>query len=110
MISGEEYMKLLKIKEPIGQFLTKNGTYDEIDKITKDDLIRITESVLDSSGDLEPYDEERIKNQAHQIVYKSIYSNLKALENRRQEFIDESDRLYIDDYKKYVEDLSQQSK
>lgn len=110
MISGEEYMKLLKIEEPIGQFLTKDGTYDEIDKITKDDLIRITENVLESSGELEPYDEARIKNQAHQVVYKSIYSNLKALENRRQEFIDESDRLYIDDYKKYVEDLSQQSK
>jgi hypothetical protein len=102
-------MKLLKIEEPVGQFLTKYGTYDTIDKITKEDLLRITESVLENSGELELYDEEKIKNQAHQVVYKSIYSNLKALENRRQEFIDESERLYLDDYKKYVEDLSQQS-
>ena len=110
MISGEVYMKLLKIEEPLGQFLTKDGTYDTIDKITKEDLLRITKSVLESSGELEPYDEEKIKNQAHQVVYKSIYSNLKALENRRQEFIDESDRLYIDDYKKYVEDISHRDK
>jgi hypothetical protein len=108
-ISGEGYMKLLKIEEPVGQFLTKYGTYYTIDKITKEDLLRITESVLENSGELELYDEEKIKNQAHQVVYKSIYSNLKALENRRQEFIDESERLYLDDYKKYVEDLSQQS-
>jgi hypothetical protein len=51
---------------------------------------------------LEPYDEEKLKNQAHQVVYKSIYSNLKALEDRRQEFIDESERLYLEDYKKYI--------
>jgi hypothetical protein len=60
------------------------------------------DKVLDSSGELEPYDEEKLKNQAHQVVYKSIYSNLKALEDRRQEFIDESERLYLEDYKKYI--------
>ena len=100
-------MKLLKIDGAIGHFLTKSGSYHEIDKITKDDLLRIVENVLDGSGELEPYDEERIKNQAHQVVYKSIYNNLKALEDRKQEFNDESERLYLEDYKRYMEDASQ---
>lgn len=101
-------MKLLKIEDKLGHYLGSDGSYHEIDKITKDDLLRIMEKVLDKSGGLDEYDEEAIKNQAHQVVYKSIYSNLKALEDRRQEFIDESERLYLEDYKKYVEDASQQ--
>lgn len=101
-------MKLLKIEDHLGLFLSKDGSYRSIDEITKDDLLRIMERVLESSGELDPYDEEKIKNQAHQVVYKSIYSNLKALEDRKQEFIDESERLYLEDYKKYMEDASPQ--
>ena len=101
-------MKLLKIENDTGNFITKDGSYDTIDNITKEDLLRIVEGVLNNSGDLDPYDEEKIKNQAHQIVYKSIYNNLKALKDRRQEFVDESERLYLEDYKKYVENSSQQ--
>lgn len=108
MMTGGEFMKLLRIENHLGQFLTKDGSYHIIDEITKDNLLWIMERVLDSTGELEPYDEEKIKNQAHQVVYKSLYNNLKALEERRQEFIDESERLYLEDYKKYVEDASQQ--
>jgi hypothetical protein len=101
MVGGKS-MKLLRIDGDIGQFLTKDGSYHTIDEITKEALLWIMDKVLDSSGELEPYDEEKLKNQAHQVVYKSIYSNLKALEDRRQEFIDESERLYLEDYKKYI--------
>jgi hypothetical protein len=101
-------MKLLRIEDHLGQFLTEDGSYHAIDEITKDALLWIMEKVLDSAGELDPYEDEKIKNQAHQVVYKSIYSNLKALEDRRQEFIDESERLYLEDYKKYIEDASQQ--
>ncbi|MBU4237538.1 MAG: hypothetical protein KKI01_14620 [Proteobacteria bacterium] len=100
-------MKLLKIDENLGLFLKKEGGYSTVDNITKDDLLRIMENVLEGSGELDPYSEEEIKNQAHQVVYKSIYSNLKALEERRQEFMDESERLYLEDYKKYVEETAQ---
>jgi hypothetical protein len=109
MTQERESMKLLRIENHLAQFLAKDGTYSTIDKITKEDLLRIMKGVLDSAGELDPYDEEKIKNQAHQVVYKSIYSNLKALEDRKQEFIDESERLYLDDYKKYIDDSSQQS-
>ena len=107
MVEGES-MKLLKIENNFGHFLTEDGEYQTIDEITKEALLWIMGKVLDKTGELEPYDEEKIKNQAHQVGYKSIYSNLKALEDRRQEFIDESERLYLDDYKKYTEDAQQQ--
>lgn len=102
-------MKLLIIDNNLGLFLNKDGKYSTIDTITKDDLLRIMENVFDGSGELDPYSEEEIKNQAHQVVYKSIYSNLKALEERRQEFIDESERIYLEDYKKYVDDVARQT-
>lgn len=101
-------MKLLKIEGVLGQFRSKDGSYHDIDKITKDDLLWIMERVLDNTGELEPFDKDKIPNKAHQVVYKSIYSNLKALEDRRQEFIDESERLYLEDFKRYKEDAPQQ--
>lgn len=101
-------MKLLRIDGNSGQFLADDQTFHGIDKITKEALLWIMERVLDGSGELEEYDEERIKNQAHQVVYKSVYGNLKALEDRRKEFVDEAERLYLEDYKRYVEDASQQ--
>jgi hypothetical protein len=102
-------MKLLKIENHLGMYLNKEGGYSTIDKITKEDLLRLVEGILEGTGELEPYEEDEIKNQAHQVVYKSIYNNLKALDERKQEFKDESERLYIDDYKKYVEDVAQQT-
>ena len=101
-------MKLLKIENHLGHYLAEDGGYHEIDQITKAALLWILERVRDGSGELDEYDEDELKNQAHQVVYKSVYSNLKALEHRRQEFIDESERLFLEDYKRYVEDASQQ--
>ncbi len=102
-------MKLLKIENHLGQYWTEDGAYHEIDQITKEALLWILERVLDGSEELDEYDEDKLRNQAHQVVYKSIYSNLKALYARRQEFIDESERLFLEDYKRYVEDTSQQA-
>lgn len=95
-------MKLLKIEKSLGYYRAEDGAYHEIDKITKEALLWILERVLDKSGELDEYNEAKLKNQAHQVVYKSIYSNLKALEERRQEFIDESERLFLEDYKRYA--------
>jgi hypothetical protein len=101
-------MKLLKIDSNCGHFLTKSGSYQAIDKITKDDLLRMVEVILGGDAEFDEYDEELIKNQAHQVVYKSIYNNLVSLQERKAEFIDESERMYLDDYKRYVESAPQQ--
>ena len=90
MKDGGLTMKLLKADSDQGFFLAKDGNYCVIDQITKEDLLRLVRSVLNDDVEFDEYDEEIIKNQAHQVVYKSIYRN-----------------LYLEDYKRYTEDASQ---
>jgi hypothetical protein len=95
-------MKLLKVSENLGHFLATNGEYTSIDKITKDDLLRLVDCALgEGELELDPYDDQTIKNQAHQVIYKSIFQKLTDLSKRKQEFVDESARLFLDEYEKY---------
>ena len=98
---GDVRMKLLKIDNKLGPYLTELGDYEPIDKITKDHLLRLVNLTLANNVDFDEYDDQQIQNQAHQIVYKSIYEKLHGLRERKQEFIDESERLYLQDYEKY---------
>lgn len=101
-------MKLLKIESNCGHFMAESGTYKAIDTIAKEDLLRMVKTVLDEDAEFDEFDEEKIKNQAHQVVYKSLYDNLVSLQQRKAEFVDESERMYLDDYKRYVENATQQ--
>ncbi len=97
-------MKLLRIHEHAGQFLKADGTYESIDKIDKDDLLRLVDTTLDSEEfQVDAFDEHAVKNQAHQVIYKSIAQKLVDLRKRREGFIDESARLYLAEYEKYRE-------
>lgn len=97
-------MKLLRIHEHAGQYLEADGTYESIDRIDKDDLLRLVDRTLDADEfDVDAYDEQAIKNQAHQVIYKSIAQKLNDLRKRREAFIDESARLYLAEYEKYRE-------
>ena len=101
MKTGDVDMLLLKIGNSLGQFLDGGGVFQPIDRITKEDLLRLVDVTLREEAEFDEYDEEKIKNQAHQIVYKSIYEKLRELKERKQAFIDESERLYLADYEKY---------
>jgi hypothetical protein len=97
-------MKLLRIHENAAQFLKANGSYEAIDKIDKDDLLRLVDRTLDADDfEIDTYDEQVVKNQAHQVIYKSIAQKLVDLRKRREGFIDESARLYLAEYEKYRE-------
>lgn len=51
-----------------------------IDKIGKEDLLRLVNWTLhESAVSFDEYDEKTIKNQAHQLIYKSIAQKLGAL-------------------------------
>lgn len=95
-------MKLLSIDNAKGHFLLGDGTFAEIDKISKEELLRLVGLTL-SEADIEfdEYSEETVKNQAHQIIYKSVLEKLKELRGRRDEFVDESERLYLAEYERY---------
>jgi len=98
-------MKLLKVDGNSGHYLDDKGNYSPIDKIVKEDLLRLVNWTLhEKDVEFDDYDENAIKNQAHQIVYKSIVQKLRTLRDRKQEFIDESDRLFLKEYEKYRDD------
>lgn len=94
-------MKLLKIEGELGYYLGISNQYQTVDKITKEELLRLVNLTLEKDVEFDEYDENAIKNQAHQIVYKSVFEKLRGLSNRKQEFTDESERLFLKEYEKY---------
>ena len=94
-------MKILKIEGGQGHYLANDGKYAPVDKITKDDLLRLVDLTLENEVQFDQFSEEEIKNQAHQIIYKSVFEKLSELKESRDEFKDESDRLYLEEYEKY---------
>jgi hypothetical protein len=97
-------MKLLKTESNSGHFLQEDGEYAPIDKIAKGDLLRLVDLTLSEDlVEFDSYDENCIKNQAHQVIYRSLYRKLVSLRDRKQEFSDESARLYLEDYERYKE-------
>ena len=51
--------------------------------------------ILKESAEMDEFNASAIGNQAHQIIYKSIYEKLKSLSLDKNKFKDESDRLYL---------------
>ncbi len=101
MSTGEAGMKVLKIENNQGYFLTEEGGYETVDKIDKVVLLRLVNLALEDDFEIDEYDEGELKNQAHQIIYKSISEKINDLHQKRNQFRDESERLYLDEYEKY---------
>jgi len=100
-------MKLLRIENNQGLFLDKEGKVSPVHTLGKKQLLWLVNQTLDDSVEVEydDYDESQLRNQAHQIIYKSVYEKLVALRKRRKEFVDTSERLFLADYEKYREDV-----
>lgn len=95
-------MKLLKIDGNEGYFRDINGKYKPIHEIAKEDLLQlVTWTLNEKEVEFDTYDEKAIKNQAQQIVYKSVDQKLQTLRGRKQEFIDEAERSFLKEYEKY---------
>ncbi len=102
-------MKLLKIDNNSGYYYDNQGEFATVDKITKDDILRLVNLTLgEEEVEFDEFSNDKLKNQAHKIIYKSIFEKLQGLKERRDEFRDESERLYLSEYKKYQDELSQQ--
>jgi len=101
-------MKLLKIEDNHGLYLKDGSEFSPIDKISKDDLLDLVNQTLTEEVEFDEYDSDRIKNQAHQILYRNIFEKLQRLKDRKEEFTDESERLYLLEYEKYREEQPHQ--
>ncbi len=94
-------MKALKIENHQGYFVTTEGAYETDEKIDKAVLLALVNLSLKDDFEIDEYNEAELKNQAHQIIYKSIGGKLLELHRKRNQFRDESERLYLDAYEKY---------
>ncbi|CAM2965317.1 hypothetical protein VIDI103191_11350 [Vibrio diazotrophicus] len=105
-MNEEADMQALKIDNNQGYFLKDDDTYEVIDKLDKTALLHLVNLSLEDNFSIEDYDEAKIRNQAHAIIYKSVSEKLLDLFEKRQQFKDESEGLYREEYEKYsVESL-----
>lgn len=94
-------MKVLKIDKSQGYYSVTGSKYETIDKIDKEGLLKLADLALEDNFEIDEYDETKLQNQAHQIIYKSISEKLLELNLRKDEFKDESERLFLEEHEKY---------
>ena len=93
-------MKYLYIENGQGFFSISGLETDKqtIDEIRKEDLLTLLNLIVDESADdgfeMDTYDEEKLKNPAHKIIYQNIYEKFDALIKKRIQFKDETCDLY----------------
>lgn len=96
-----DIMKILKIDNKLGHYSVDGINYNSIDQINKGDLLKLVDVALEYDVDIDEFSEDLIKNQAHQILYKNISEKIKDLYQKKDDFKDESDRLFLKEYERY---------
>ena len=97
--------RILRISNQTGQFWRhEESEWVSIDQIDKNALMGLVDLTLAGDVHIEKFDEEKLANAAHQIIYKSISEKLKALSLQRDKFRDECDRTYLEAIRKYAVD------
>ncbi|WP_219624467.1 hypothetical protein, partial [Vibrio parahaemolyticus] len=104
MITEGKIMQILKINDNGTTCFSLNGLdWTPIDRIGKEDILKLLDLCVEKEIVMDEYDEERIKNPAHNIIYKNIYLKLGEFYINKQSFIDEVEGLYkeaLETYKK----------
>ena len=94
-------MIYLKIENNVGKFY-RDGTYETIDKMANDDLWRLANAVMnDDDFQMNVYDEALLPNKAHRIIYKHVYELLTSLQERKEQYKNESELMYKTAYDAY---------
>ena len=97
-------MKCLEISNGKGYFLNSNNEMQEIDKITKEDILRLLNIATDINNtfEMDEFDENKgPSNEAHKIIYGSLYKKFIELLENKTRFYDESKAIYKDALEKY---------
>ncbi len=96
-------MKCLKIEKGKGFFLRNNGDVEQVDKMTKDDVLYLLNLATSSKEpfEMDPIGDQDVINEAHKIIYRSLYSKFSELLENRTRFFEESASTYKDAIEKY---------
>lgn len=99
-------MKYLKIDDHKGHYFDGNE-YKEIDKINKDDLLKLLGFAKNADFELDPYNEDLLANRAHQIIYENIYNKFAQFLEDKDQFKREVDQLYKGAIDKYAVEINE---
>lgn len=82
--------------------LNEGMDWKPISDIQGDDLITLLEKALDEDEfELAEYDTKQIKNEAQNIIYKSVYEKISEIRNDRENILDEHLQRYSEVIDKY---------
>ena len=101
-------MKYLEIKDNKG-FYWDGIIYQEIDKISKEALLKLLNFAEEDSFEMDKYQETLLANKAHQIIYENIYNKLNEFLANKDQFKNEVERLYKEAIGKYSVDITASS-
>lgn len=97
-------MKFLKIEDSKGYFIKDKANpadWVEIDKIEKDDLMKLLDYAVEEDFEMDQYLEENIQHKAHQIIYKHLFEKFELFLQNKDRFKDESELIYKEALEKY---------
>jgi len=95
-------MQLLRIADEKGEFLDEHGSFQSVELLTKDDLLRIVKMVYaKDENDFDLYVEGKIKNKAQDIIYKNVASKLVEIKTNRDQITAEVEETFKDAFAKY---------
>ncbi len=104
-MKGDGNMKCLKIENGRGFFAHSNGEMQPIDKMTKDDILYLLSVATNPEGEFEmdSLEDHELLNEAHKIIYRSLYSKFSELLSNKTRFVEESAATYKEALDKYQE-------
>lgn len=104
------HMKYLKIENNRGYYCIEQDKWQEIDRINKEDLLILLDKAIETEFVMDVYEQEKISNKAHQIIYKNLYFKFDELLNNKDRFKDESQQRYKDSIEKYHKNIENEHK
>ncbi len=95
-------MKCLKIDKGQGFFLNKDGKYEAVDKMGKEDILYLLDRAINEEDfEIDDMAKEPIDNEAHKIIYKSVSEKFAELVRNKTKFFDESEAQFKEVLQKY---------
>ena len=102
MKKGKALMNYLKIDKDNAYFKTKDKDWTAIDQIGKEDLLDLLNIAIEEEDfAMDEYDETKLNNKAHRVIYENIYAKLSELIDERDSFRETSNSLFKDAFEKY---------
>lgn len=97
-------MKYLEIKDSKGYYWDDKEMV-EIDQINKDDLLKLINHAEKDEFEMDAYDENKLHNKAHQIIYQSIHTKLADFLTDKEQFKTDVEAMYAKAVGEYGADL-----